>query len=241
MPGADDRYTYPGSGGVLRNQFGLATEAEVDEAMNDFATFNWAALLREPLPAKFDLAYLRHIHRTLLGQVVGDSQVGLWAGELRLNAAPMAAIGEGTAVPYGREEYMAAGLEDCFGSLSAKNQLVGLQAAEFFEELAEFWGYLTMIHPFRDGNTRSQTAFIDRLALNAGHPIAWAGIDVDLLRHYRLAAMSNSTPLANYLSEHVVDPAGGSGAAAEDHSRIALQMILDLISQDEPDGESGEG
>ncbi|MGW9721326.1 hypothetical protein ACUXMN_001016, partial [Micrococcus yunnanensis] len=71
-------------------------------------------------------------------------------------------------------------------------------------------------------------------------PIAWAGIDVDLLRSYRLAAMSNSTPLAKYLSEHAVDPSDSSGTAAEDHSRIALQMILDLVSQDERGGEPGE-
>ncbi len=90
-PGVHDRYTLPGSGGVLRNQLGLRSAVELDEALNDHATLEWAGLLQEPTPARLDFAYLSYIHRRLFGRVLGDETVGYWAGEVRSNAAPMGA------------------------------------------------------------------------------------------------------------------------------------------------------
>jgi len=35
------------------------------------------------------------------------------------------------------------------------------------------------IHPFREGNGRTQRELIRQLALNAGHPLSWAGFTQD--------------------------------------------------------------
>ncbi len=201
--GVDDRYTYPGSGGVLRNQFGTTDPALLDEAMNEYASLEWAILIREPIPEVPDFSYLSRIHERLLGRVVGDDVVGLWAGQVRHNAAPMGAVG--TGVVYAQESFVQQGLHDVFSALAQKNFLVELEKPEFFSELAEMWGYLTQIHPFRDGNTRAQSAYIDRLAVHAGHPIDWTTIDVARLRTLRLRAMVDSTPLAELLAGHAVD------------------------------------
>ena len=196
--GVDDRYTIPGSGGVLRNQLGLETHEQLDEAMNDYAALEWAGSSMEPVPQKFDFDYLASIHHRLLGDVVG-----LWAGRIRHNAVPMGALN--TGIVYAREEYIQPGLDDVFGQLHRQKYLAGLDRKQFFGELSESWGYLTQIHPFRDGNTRSQTAFVDRLAVNAGHPIDWMGINVDTLRELRFRAITDSTFLAAYLEQHVID------------------------------------
>ena len=202
-PGVDDRYTIPDSGGVLRNQLGLKTHERLDEAMNDYASVEWAGLSMEPPPREFDFPYLASIHRRLLGDVVGDDVVGHWTGRIRQNAAPMGALN--TGIVYAREEYVQPGLDEVFGRLHHQRYLTGLDRKRFFGELAESWGYLTQIHPFRDGNTRSQTAFVDRLAVNAGHPIDWMGIDVDTLRELRFRAITDSTALAAYLEQHTID------------------------------------
>jgi cell filamentation protein len=70
-----------------------------------------------------------------------------------------------------------------------------------------------MAHPFRDGNTRSKSAYVDRLAIRAGHPIDWLHVDVDQLRTLRLRAVSGSEkPLADCLRAHLLPPAAtGSG------------------------------
>lgn len=202
-PGVDDRYTIPDSGGVLRNQLGQKTHERLDDAMNDYASLEWAGLSMEPMPQEFDFTYLASIHHRLLGDVVGDDVVGHWAGQIRHNAAPMGALN--TGIVYAREEYIQPGLDDVFGQLQRQEYLAGLDRKQFFGELSEIWGYLTQTHPFRDGNTRSQTAFVDRLAVNAGHSIDWTGIDVDTLRELRFRAITDSTSLAAYLEQHLID------------------------------------
>ena len=45
----DDKYTYPGSGGVLVNRLDIRNASRLDEALNDYASVAWAALRREPI------------------------------------------------------------------------------------------------------------------------------------------------------------------------------------------------
>lgn len=75
------------------------------------------------------------------------------------------------------------------GSLGTKPFFVTDDPTEFSSRLADHWGYLSLIHPFRDGNTRSQSLFVLVLAEAAGHPIDWNLIPVDDLRDVRLRAM----------------------------------------------------
>jgi cell filamentation protein len=219
--GVDDRYTYPGSGGVLRNQLGITSHELLDEAMNDFATLEWAVMSLEPMPKVFDFSYLSQIHRRLLGDVVGDEVVGHWAGQVRNGAAPLGAMG--TGIPYANESFMQSGLDDVFGQLRQTNYLTNLDQQGFFSVLAEIWGYLTQIHPFRDGNTRSQTAFFDRLAVNAGHPVDWLNIDVNELREKRLQAISDSRHLAVYLEASALPSNESRRQVAS--SSIALKAV----------------
>ena len=76
MAGVDDRYTIPGSGGVLRNKLGITDAHELDEAMNDFASLEWAVLLQQPIPDTLDFTYLAQIHRRMFHDVLGDDEVG---------------------------------------------------------------------------------------------------------------------------------------------------------------------
>jgi len=67
------------------------------------------------------------------------------------------------------------------------------------------------IHPFRDGNTRSQSAYVSSLAERAGHPIDWTAIDVPTLRNLRLVAVAGRhEPLAGYLRDHLVSSTDAS-------------------------------
>lgn len=194
---ADDRYTIPASGGVLKNNLGLATVEAVDRAMNRAASTEWAILIHEPMPDRLDLDYLCAIHRRLLSPVLE------WAGQLR--AIGDEVVAQGTGVVYARSEYYRAGLDDVFRSLASEDYLRGLDVDAFASRLAERWGYLTAVHPFRDGNTRTQSAYFDRLAARAGHQIDWQRIDVPTLRELRLRAVTGSErPLGEYLRDRLV-------------------------------------
>ena len=85
------------------------------------------------------------------------------------------------------------------------NYLRNMSQDQFSARLAHHWGELTALHPMRDGNTRSQSAFVSQLASAAGYQVDWTRVDVDQLRELRLRAVaSSSVPLQEYLRGRVV-------------------------------------
>ena len=53
----------------------------------------------------------------------------------------------------------------------------GLAAAEFAERTAHFLAELNAIHPFREGNGRSQLGFVALIAVRAGHSLVLERLD----------------------------------------------------------------
>lgn len=192
----DDKYTYPNSGGVLVNLLGIRDPVALDQALNDYVSFAWAEIEAE-WPKILDFNYLRSIHRRLFGEVLA------WAGELR----DVDAQAVGTGIPYARPEFIQPALDELFATLASEDYLAGLERTAFVRELANRWADLSAIHPFRDGNTRSQAVFVSRLASRAGHPIYWSRVNVETLRLARLAAVTgDESALAEYLGEITAPP-----------------------------------
>lgn len=86
----DDKYTYPGSGGVLVNLLGIRDATVLDQALNDYASFGWAEIQAEE-PTDLGVEYLLAIHRQLFRDVLA------WAGEIRDVDAQ--AVGVGIPTP----------------------------------------------------------------------------------------------------------------------------------------------
>ncbi|WP_411287682.1 Fic family protein, partial [Phenylobacterium sp.] len=55
-----------------------------------------------------------------------------------------------------------------------------LNAPAFATDAAAFLAELNAIHPFREGNGRTQTTFLAALAARAGHPVNLADLNEDL-------------------------------------------------------------
>lgn len=200
----DDRYTYPGSGGVLINRLDIRDPALLDLALNDYATAGWFHLRKQRAPEPPGFGFLQTIHREMFAPLFD------WAGELRRTNAQATGMG----LAYARPDYIEASLESLFSKLHGEDYLAGLDSATFADRLADRWGELSAIHPFRDGNTRSQSAYFSAIAQRAGHPIDWAAIDVPTLRDLRLLAVAGRhEPLAGYLRERLVSSEGSVDAA----------------------------
>ncbi|WP_345780003.1 Fic family protein [Luteibacter aegosomatis] len=54
--------------------------------------------------------------------------------------------------------------------------------------VAELFGDLNVIHPFREGNGRSQRILFENLVINAGFEIGWDGIHPDAWVEANMAA-----------------------------------------------------
>lgn len=69
----------------------------------------------------------------------------------------------------------------CFTQLHSENLLRGLDEQMFARRLGFFFGWINKIHPFREGNGRSQRVLIDQLAGIQGFGIEWNAISPDAM------------------------------------------------------------
>lgn len=89
-----------------------------------------------------------------------------WAGEVRTIRT-----GKG-ANWFCYPEYIEGQAESLFGQLAEKDYLRGLSGKHAFaEQAAWFLSELNAIHPFREGNGRTQLVFLTMLARNAGRDL----------------------------------------------------------------------
>lgn len=193
MPG-DDAYTYPGSGGVLRNKLGIHDRDELEQVENALVSAMWTAYgLQTPVAFGYD--YLCWAHREMFGELYE------WAGVPR--TVPVTAAG--AEVTYCQAGRIDAEVVTVFAELEANHCLYGLDTWGFAAAVAKLWGDLTYIHPFRDGNTRSQAFYVSRLAEAAGHPNDWVQVDPEALRVNRIAAVNGfANNLADYLCDRLL-------------------------------------
>lgn len=151
----DDRYCYPGTT-VLRNRRNLRTQAALDR----FELAMTAARSQEPPPAgKLTEQHYQRLHKHLFRDVY------TWAGEYR-----EVRISKGDSA-FCYPEYIKREMKALFTRLRRDDNLKGLPKEEFAAKAAEFLSGLNAIHAFRDGNGRSQMAFMLMLAKAAGHPL----------------------------------------------------------------------
>jgi cell filamentation protein len=150
----DDPYCYPGTS-VLRNRLDLRTQEELD-AFEAAITHQRAD---EPLPpGGLDYSHYLAIHQHLFQDIYE------WAGTLRT-----VRVAKGGSV-FCYPEHVDREMRRVFDMLAAQERLRGLGSAEFAVAATQLLADLNAIHPFREGNGRTQTSFLKIIAEQAGHP-----------------------------------------------------------------------
>lgn len=152
-----DPYCYPGTD--MRNVPGLRDAA----ALAEFELAIVAQRASEPLPAgRLSARHYRAIHHHLFRDVYG------WAGRYR---TVRLAKGRST---FCYPEHIAPEMARLFSALRRAQFLRRQSADEFAVLAAHFLAELNAIHPFREGNGRSQLSFVALLAARAGYPLRLA-------------------------------------------------------------------
>lgn len=172
------------------------TDAEVlDTVLNEVVSLRWFQLRGQPVPENPDFSFLTYIHELFFGEIFP------FAGKLRTTDVEA----RGTGIIYCRPDFIDANLISLFSKLADDDYLRGLTLRQFADTLAARWGDLTQIHPFRDGNTRAQSAYVSVLAERAGFQLDWSSVDVGELRELRLLAVAGKDkPLADYLYPRLI-------------------------------------
>lgn len=172
----NDPHSEPGNE-CPRNFFDIANYAELETIEAPLSAKRSGELDDLGITGKFDSAHLRSIHRFFFQDVFP------WAGELRV-----VNISKGDSL-FALASHIAGALADTLDKLRRENLLAGLTPQVFAERAAGYLGELNAIHPFREGNGRTQRELIRQLGIHAKHALSWAGFtqqqmtDASILSH----------------------------------------------------------
>lgn len=112
----------------------------------------------------YNLNSLQTIHRLLFADIYE------WAGEIRLIDISKGGTRFCTATR------IMAEASKLFGQLHQQDYFVNLPRQQLMTAIADFYIELNVIHPFREGNGRSQRIFFEHLIANCGFNLSWQHI-----------------------------------------------------------------
>lgn len=165
---SSDAGCYPGTT-VLVNKLGLKSQKALDEAESVAVSFRSVEILLSPFTEEISFAGYCSLHEKLFGDIYD------WAGELR--TVDLSKKGTSFYPCEKLEEYGAM----LFRRLAGENGFCDMKRTSLVSGAAEFYHDLNMLHPFREGNGRTQRVFITLLIRRAGYDIDFADCDMDEL------------------------------------------------------------
>ena len=159
---------YPGTA-VLVNKFDIREEAKLNEVEAVLVSARSAEWTNQPRADSFDFAHYKAAHRFLFSDLYD------WAGQIRKVNISKKGTDFCPAADIVQQGKLA------FDRLKQQNYFKGLPHGSFVDEITDFYCATNYLHPFREGNGRTQRAFLAQLIRSAGYDINWSDMDGDLL------------------------------------------------------------
>ncbi len=185
-----DPYLYSGST-VLINKLGIQDSSQLDYVERELVTQRIA----EGVPSgRFDLVHLRAIHKHLFQDIYA------WAGELRT-----VEIAKGGS-QFQFRQFIETGMADVHRRLIQADFLRGLSREAFAEAAGPIMGDVNYVHPFREGNGRTQLQYLEQLAVQADHMIDLTRIDPQRWLEASQASHAGDYALMTAEIDRVVEP-----------------------------------
>lgn len=151
----DKVYCYPDTD-ILKNRLNIHDQKQLLKAETRIVSIRLYQLYDNPVNGGFDFKHLCNIHKHIFQDIYG------WAGELRtVNIAKKSLFCLVQHMTGYAQTIFPAYYNDC---MRAKDN-----PEEFIHVLAEHYADLNALHPFREGNGRSQREFCRELCLKCGY------------------------------------------------------------------------
>ena len=153
----------------LINKFNIRDEKKLAVVEANITLAKTMELMKNPIKGHFDFIHYKAIH-TFLFEDLYD-----WAGQIR--TVDMSK--KGTRFVNAAEIEPLA--ESCFNRLKKNSFFVGYSFDDFIPAVVDFYCTTNLLHPFREGNGRTQKIFVNQLAEHAGYHINFSKMDADEL------------------------------------------------------------
>jgi cell filamentation protein len=189
---SQSKYRYPGTD-VLINKLGIHDEEKLMKAERIFTGKRIAELHDKPVPGNFDLKHLQSIHKYIFQDIYD------FAGKIRDEQ-----IGKDTmrfASPLHIDSYS----KELFKELKAEKFLKGLDVNGFSERAAYYMSEINMLHPFAEGNGRSQREYTKTLAMKNGYELDWDKVDTKDLLDASIKSVNDPRELGEIIKNAIVN------------------------------------
>lgn len=163
---AFDPYVYPGTT-VLKNKFHTKDRNFLQKIERPFTIKRSEEFDKKHLPEKFDYIYFKSIHRYIFQDIYE------WAGEQR--TVDLAKDGH----VFCRVTEIESTAEKIFSKLDKENNFKNLTKEELSHKLSDLFFEVNQLHPFREGNGRTQRQFLSNLAKINGYELDFKNISSD--------------------------------------------------------------
>ncbi len=174
-----DPYQYPDST-VLKNIPDIRDAAALEQFEKRVTALRLDEVLDAVAHSPVTLRSWQSIHRILFQDVYA------WAGEIRT-----VHLAKGRTV-FAMPEHITSQAENIFAALAGDD-------LSDPSRLAYYFGELNVLHPFREGNGRTQKLLFDEIVRRHKKAIAWHVMDVNVLLNALITAYQNQdyTPLTH--------------------------------------------
>jgi len=194
-----DPYIDPKSG-ILRNKFGLTDQASLNREETNAAMARWMLLKLNPFKGNFDSTHLKAIHSFLFRDVYD------WAGQYRtVPLAKAGFAGGGQITRFCLPELIEVELLKVFRELANAQFLQGLPRKEFSSKSAVLLSEINRIHPFREGNGRTQRLFVSQLAQRLGFELHFEVVTRDRLVQASILSANGDVAMMVRLMDEITD------------------------------------
>lgn len=223
MSDFQDPYVYPGTK-LLRNLQGEYDPERAAAAERDFSLLRRRELELRPVAQRqngtsFDLRHLREIHRRLY------QDVWAWAGEIRA-----VEINKGASQFHSSEhiESAFAGVHDWLVRDTELLSNPEIDDETFIRQAADLLEKVNYIHPFREGNGRTQRAYLDQVASVSGRTLSWRNVEPRENIRASITAFETGSgePFEDLLREALKPPVDGLGLLDEDVYAVSAPAPL---------------
>lgn len=158
-----DPYVYPGTS-VLKNLRDIRDAAVLSEFEAEATARRFRQLEHNPLTGGFDASHLQAIHHHIFQDVFE------WAGDVR--TVSISKSGDPFAFP----QHIVSSLDKTFGELKSEWHLAGSGVEQFAIRGAYYLGEINAVHPFREGNGRTQREFLREIGVKNGLTLEWGQV-----------------------------------------------------------------
>ena len=188
-----DIYCYPNTN-VLINKFDIRNINDLTITEREITALKILEAEKNPIRGKFDLKHLQKIHEFIFGDIYE------WAGKIREGDFLI----KGESI-FCRAMYIENLASDIHNKLSADNFLRGIAKDDFISKLAYYMGEINALHPFREGNGRTQRLYFKQLCKKAGYDLEFHKTKKDELVKADIAAFNCDYSLLIRILNNIVN------------------------------------